>query len=106
MPKTVTPESQKSGIWSGIEGRLQQFILHIRFWRWAAVHSPHFKHFEFGYTKIIQFRANFYPYSSEFCLIEISLNKPMLYLFEPSSAIHEYCYLTGVEPSMIDGIPF
>ena len=58
MPKTVTPESQKSGfwrklcgIWSGIGSKFRQFILHLRLWKWAAVHSPHFEQFEIGYTK-------------------------------------------------------
>lgn len=116
MPRTATPDSQKSGFWkklfgtwNGIGGRkskqypyvigrkpslserINALILHLRLWMWAAVHDKDFWQFEIGFSKIISITANYYPSSFEFLLITISFKKPILYMFEPMLVVGRFC---------------
>lgn len=114
MPKTAIPESQKSGfwrklcgIWSAIDFRFQLLILHLRLWKWSAVHHPDFKYFEISYTKIIQFNFKYYSHSIGFAEIHIYFAKPMLYLFEPMTAAEEFCRIHNLPINVIHpDIPF
>lgn len=87
--------------------RVKQFILHLRLWKWAAVHSPYFKEFEIGYANILRFTANYYPHSHQPYLVEMSVNRPMFYLFEPVIAVEEFCKIHDLPTNAIhQDIPF
>lgn len=109
MPKTATQESQKSGFWRKLYGTwnaigpsLHILILHLRLWKWAAVHHPNFWQFEVSFTQIVRWNFSFYPSSFEFLSITVAFSKPFLYLLESRSAVHEFCTIYELEMSDFD----
>jgi hypothetical protein len=109
MPKTATPESQKSGflkklygIWSAIDFNFRRLILHLRLWKWAAVHHPNFWQFEISFTQIIRSNISTYPTAFEFLSITIAFSRPFLYLFESPLAVSEFCSTHGINMSYFD----
>jgi hypothetical protein len=114
MPKTVIRENRKSGFskklcgtWSGIGSRFQLLILHLRLWKWSAVHHPDFKYFEISFTKITQVNFKYYSHSIGFAELHIYFAKPMLYLFEPMTAVKEFSRIHDLPIDTIHSdIPF
>lgn len=77
--------------------KYKQLILHLRLWKWAAVHSPDFKAFELSYSKIIRIVFSRFHYVMPMLTIEIQLYKPHFYLFEPPSTAYEFCRINDVD---------
>ncbi|WP_414622063.1 hypothetical protein [Calothrix sp. CCY 0018] len=113
-PKTVIQKSRISGVWRKLFGtwnaigpKLGQLTLHLRLWRWAAVHHPDFKCFEAGFTKIVFISVSYNPEFSLFLQIQLSLNKPSFYVLTPYLAVGEFCRVHGLKHEVFDdGIPF
>lgn len=53
-----------------------RLILNIRFWVWAAMHSPNFEYFRIGFSRFIAIRPDYYKYHSEKFVIRVSLFTP------------------------------
>ena len=98
MPKTVTPESQKSGFWrkpcgtwSAIGSKVRQFILHLRLWRWAAVHSRNFNYFEISFTKMIDCKIYRSPYDERLFFVNATVREPDFYYVVPMGTVEIFC---------------
>ena len=95
--------------------KIQTIILHLKLWRWAAMHSPMDRVYgstpipafsKMSITLLPLFYLNFENPGGQL-VIKLSINlNPGISYWIPGSIVSRFAEAHGLEESEIDGIPF
>ncbi len=92
---------------------MKRLITNIRFWLWAAMHSPEFKDFCIGLSRLVEakaYRASYYTHNSQKFVISVSFFTPSFIYEVNSVAAQNYVKATNAcameDLFDFDDIPF
>ncbi|MBL1199122.1 hypothetical protein VF14_11535 [Nostoc linckia z18] len=92
--------------------KLKTKLILIRFWLWAATHSPRFSEFEISLDPApITLSIVHLVDDSDLLTIQLSLNKPKLWIYYPWSVFVQFLNSKKdageiIDPSIFNNIPF
>ncbi|WP_227789143.1 hypothetical protein, partial [Nodularia sp. LEGE 04288] len=100
---------------SKIRIKLEEIILHLQIWRWAAMHSPMIRCFpsnsyEPAFSSLFiclnsVFRFNIIKWDDR-VFFQLEVCKPRIFYNIPYQIVHGFSEATGISVADIDGIPF
>lgn len=91
---------------------MKQLITNIRFWLWAAMHSPEFKDFRIGLSRLVEVQAyctSYWTYNKQKFVISVSFFAPSFIYEVDSVAAQNYVKATNAHIEDLfdfDDIPF